>query len=145
MALWKERSQPLHLLVRQPEQIAHDHPRSSGALNHAAAAASSKSMGPDPKSVNFLADTRLDVSIKVVSHLRPRPVPGRFLSIGHSGNPAQPIASSSALDTPRTSASAPGRPVICAATGKPEAVRDTGNTAEGCPARLAGVAKGAKR
>ena len=52
MALWKERSQPLHLLVRQPEQIAHDHPRSSGALNHAAAAASSKSMGPDPRFVD---------------------------------------------------------------------------------------------
>ena len=76
MALWKERSQPLHLLVRQPEQIAHDHPRSSGALNHAAAAASSKSMGPDPKRVrigaNRVAWVREEVDHWIAARLNAR-------------------------------------------------------------------------
>src|SRR5690606_21158661 len=48
MALRKERLQPLHLRVGQPEKVAHHHPRQFGSLNHAARAASSKSMGPDP-------------------------------------------------------------------------------------------------
>lgn len=49
MALRKKRFQPLHLLVCQPEKIAHRAPRQRGALNHAGAAASTQSMGPDPR------------------------------------------------------------------------------------------------
>ncbi|WP_233517127.1 hypothetical protein, partial [Pseudotabrizicola alkalilacus] len=41
--------QPLHLVVRQPEKIAHHHPRQFGSLNHAGRAASSRLMGPDPR------------------------------------------------------------------------------------------------
>ena len=51
MALREERPQPLHLLVGQPVKVAHHHPRQFGSLNHADRAASSKSMGPDPKEV----------------------------------------------------------------------------------------------
>lgn len=46
MALRKKRLQPLHLLVRQPEKVAHHNPRQFGSLNHAGRAASSRSMGP---------------------------------------------------------------------------------------------------
>jgi hypothetical protein len=49
MALWKERLQPLQLRLGQPEKVAHHHPRQFGSLNHAGRAASSRSMGPDPK------------------------------------------------------------------------------------------------
>jgi hypothetical protein len=35
VALRKERPQPLHLLVGQPEKVAHHHPRQFGSLNHA--------------------------------------------------------------------------------------------------------------
>ena len=49
MALGKERLQPFHLVFGQPEKIAHLHPRQFGAVNHAVTAASSRSMGPDPK------------------------------------------------------------------------------------------------
>ena len=49
VALWKERLQPLHLLVGQPEKVAHDHPRQFGSLNHASRAASSRSMGLEPR------------------------------------------------------------------------------------------------
>jgi hypothetical protein len=48
MALRKERPQPLHLLVRQPEKIAHHYPLQFGSLNHAVREASRRSMGPDP-------------------------------------------------------------------------------------------------
>lgn len=51
VALREKRLQPIHLLVRQPEKVAHDHPRKFGSLNHAGRAASSRSMGPDPTQV----------------------------------------------------------------------------------------------
>lgn len=50
MALRKERRQPLHLLVFQPEKVAHHHPRQSGSLHRAARTASSRLTGPDPRS-----------------------------------------------------------------------------------------------
>jgi hypothetical protein len=46
MALRKKRLQPLHLLVGQPEKVAH--PRQFGSLNHPGRAASTQSMDPDP-------------------------------------------------------------------------------------------------
>lgn len=49
MAPWKERLQPLHLPARQPEKVAHPHPRPSPELNHPAPAALNKSMGRDPR------------------------------------------------------------------------------------------------
>ena len=49
MAFGKERLKPRHLRVTQPEQIAHLHPRQFGGVNHEATAASSQSMGPDPR------------------------------------------------------------------------------------------------
>ena len=49
MALRKKRPKPGHLCVRQPEKIAHRHPRQFGSLNHAAEATSSRSIGPDPR------------------------------------------------------------------------------------------------
>lgn len=48
MAVSEEGPQPLHLLVRQPEKMAHHHPRKIGSLNHAASGAPSRSMGSDP-------------------------------------------------------------------------------------------------
>ena len=48
MALRDERLQPLHLLFRHPEKVAHHHPRQFGSLNHAGRPASSRLMGPDP-------------------------------------------------------------------------------------------------
>lgn len=48
VAFGEERLQPLHLRVRQPEKVAHPHPRQFGSLNHAGRTASSRSMGPDP-------------------------------------------------------------------------------------------------
>ncbi len=48
MALREERLQPLHLLVGQPEQVAHHHPRQFGAVNHAGRETSSRSMRPEP-------------------------------------------------------------------------------------------------
>lgn len=48
MALRKEPLQPLHLLVGQPEKVAHHHPRQFGSLNQAGRPASTRSMGPDP-------------------------------------------------------------------------------------------------
>ena len=50
MALGKERPQPLHLRFGQPEQVAHHHPRQFGSLNHEGTDASSRSMGPEPRS-----------------------------------------------------------------------------------------------
>lgn len=52
MALRKERRQPLHLLVGQPEKVAHLHPRQFGSLNHAGRAASRRLIGPDPSDAN---------------------------------------------------------------------------------------------
>jgi hypothetical protein len=51
MALWKERSKSLHLLVGQPEKVAHDHPHPFGSLNHPRPADSSRLIGPDPSYV----------------------------------------------------------------------------------------------
>ena len=51
MALREERPKPGHLRVRQPEKIAHRHPHQFGSLNRAAEATSSRSMGPDPRSI----------------------------------------------------------------------------------------------
>ena len=58
MALREKRLQPLHLLVRQPEKIAHHHTRQFGALNHVAIAASSRSMGPDPNKTVWTSKRR---------------------------------------------------------------------------------------
>ena len=44
MALRKERLQPLHLRVGQPEKVAHHHSRQSRSLNHVDQAASSRLM-----------------------------------------------------------------------------------------------------
>ena len=42
----KDRLQPLHTLIRQPEKVARHHPFPFGSLNHAGRVASSGSMGP---------------------------------------------------------------------------------------------------
>ena len=44
MAVRKKRPMPSHLCFRQPEKIAHRHPRQFGSLNHAAEVTSSKSI-----------------------------------------------------------------------------------------------------
>jgi hypothetical protein len=59
MAPREKRLQPLHLIVRQPEKIAHHTPCNFGALNHAATAVSSRSMGPDPSGTRSNEPTRI--------------------------------------------------------------------------------------
>ena len=49
VARGKEGLQPRHLLVGQPEKVAHRHPRKLGSLNHAGRTDSSRLMGPDPR------------------------------------------------------------------------------------------------
>ena len=49
MALRKDRLKKHQLRVRQPEKVAHHHPRKSGALNHAGRTTSGRSMGSDPR------------------------------------------------------------------------------------------------
>ena len=47
MALRKKRLQPVHLLVGQPEKVAHHDARKFGSLNHAGQTDSSRTIGPD--------------------------------------------------------------------------------------------------
>ena len=61
MALREERLQPLHLLIGQPEKVAHHHPRQFGSLNHAGRAALSRLMGPDP---SLAEDTKLTTPLR---------------------------------------------------------------------------------
>lgn len=49
----KDRLQPLHTLIRQPEKVARHHPFPFGSLNHAGRVASSGSMGPDPSRLKW--------------------------------------------------------------------------------------------
>ena len=51
MALWKEQTQLLHLLVRQPENVAHHNTRQFGNMNHTGRPASRRLMDPDPKTM----------------------------------------------------------------------------------------------
>jgi hypothetical protein len=82
VALGKERPKPLHLRVRQPEEIAHGFPRLIGGHAHPSRRPASRSMGPEPwRMISGLAFNQLNELIFFMNECYSAPCPPQAKSV----------------------------------------------------------------